>query len=386
MAQQKPTNYLLEWKKIDSLLNKKGLNKTALTAAENLYRTAKKENQSAQSIKALIYIAAIKEPFTENAESQTIEALQKELKSAKTPVSNLLHSLIANQYNNYYNNHRFKFYNQTHIETKILNQNPKLDTWSAFDFYKTISYHYQQSIINQNELVKTQIDDFSPIIVKGNSSNLRPTLFDLVIWNAINFFSLNDIRFTQPAFQFTISDTIAFADVDRFIKHRFFSQDNQSSRLEAIKLYQTILQLHLNDSDPSALIDADLQRLDFVYQSSTMSNKTELYQNALEQIFKKHPTHPLGALAKFKSTDLLYDITNDINLANASNSFRFAKKTIVNTLRELIQNHHKTIAAIKSENLLNIILNQENSLQTENVVLPNQPILSLVNFKNVNKI
>jgi len=52
----------------------------------------------------------------------------------------------------------------------------------------------------------------------------------------------------------------------------------------------------------------------------------------------------------------------------------------------LIQNHHKTIAAIKSENLLNIILNQEISLQTENVVLPNQPFLSLVNFKNVNKI
>jgi hypothetical protein len=386
MAQQKPTNYILEWKKIDSLLNKKGLNKTALTAAENLYQTSKKENQPAQSIKAIIYIATIKEPLSENAESENIEALKKELKSAKTPVSNLLHSLLANQYKNYYNNHRWKFYNQTHINAKPLSQNSNLDTWSALDFHQTISYHYQQSILNQTELVNTKIDDFSPIIVKGNSSNLRPTLFDLIIWNAINFFSYDDIQLTQPAYQFTISDTIAFADVDQFIKHQFVSQDDQSSRWKAIKLYQNILQLHSKDADPTALIDADLQRLAFVFQSGEMPNKTQLYQNALEQIFKKHPTHPLGALAKFKSTDLLYDITNDINLANASNSFRFAKKTIVNTLRELIQNHPKTIAAIKSENLLNIILNQEISLQTENVVLPNQPFLSLVNFKNVNKI
>jgi hypothetical protein len=266
MAQQKPTNYIIEWKKIDSLLNKKGLNKTALTAAENLYQTAKKENQSAQSIKALIYIAAIKEPLSENAETENIEALKKELKSAKTPVSNLLHSLLANQYKNYYNNHRWKFYNQTHINAKPLSPNPNLDTWSALDFHQTISYHYQQSILNQNELVNTKIVDFSPIIVKGNSSNLRPTLFDLIIWNALNFFSSDDIRLTQPAFQFTISDSIAFADVDQFIKHQFVSQDDQSSRWKAIKLYQNILQLHSKDADPTALIDADLQRLAFVFQ------------------------------------------------------------------------------------------------------------------------
>jgi hypothetical protein len=386
MAQQKPTNYILEWKKVDSLLNKKGLNKSALTAAENLYQTAKKENQSAQTIKALIYIAAIKEPLSENAEIENIETLQKELKSAKTPVSNLLHSLLANQYKNYYNNHRWKYYDQTHITAKLLNLNPNLDTWSAEDFSQTISYHFEQSLLNQIELVNTRIDDFSPIIIKGNGTNLRPTLFDLISWNALNFFSSGEIQIIQPAYQFTISDTIAFADVNQFINHQFISEDTQSSKWKATKLYQSILQLHSKDADPSALIDADLQRLAFVFQTAVLPSKSQLYQNALEQIFKKYPTHPFGALAKFKATNLFYENTNEINLLTATNAIRFARKTIANTLRDLIKNYPKTNAAIESENLLNVIENPELSVQTENVVLHNQPFLSLVKFKNVSKI
>lgn len=386
MAQQKSINYTLEWKKIDSLLNKKGLNKSALNVTEKLYQTAKSENKSAQMIKALIYIASIKESLSENAAIENISLLKEELKSTQIPVTNLLHALLATQYKNYYNQHRWKISSQNPITTLPTSQNPNMDTWSVADFYQVISFHFEQSLQHENELTKIELDNYEPIILKGNSSNLRPTLFDLLAWNALDFFTSDDIYLTQPVYQFIISDTVAFAKNTTFVEHSFVSKDIQSSRLKALKIYQSLLRFHLTDVDPTALLDADIQRLAFIHEFSEIPKKDQQYQLALEQLYHQYPEHPLGALAKFKATALWYENTSELTPPLNTSADRFARKTIVSRLQNLIKKHPKTNAAIESENLLAVIQNPEISLQTENVIIPNEAFLSLVNFRNISKI
>jgi hypothetical protein len=54
-AQIHPTNFEKYWKEIDSLTTIKGLSRTALVKVDLIYKTAKKEKNDAEVIKALIY-------------------------------------------------------------------------------------------------------------------------------------------------------------------------------------------------------------------------------------------------------------------------------------------------------------------------------------------
>ena len=51
------------------------------------------------------------------------------------------------------------------------------------------------------------------------------------------------------------------------------SPDEFSFEFQALKLYQEVVNLHLNDADPTALIDADLERLSFVHEKSSLPEK-----------------------------------------------------------------------------------------------------------------
>ncbi|MGZ8544837.1 MAG: hypothetical protein ACXWV0_06050, partial [Flavisolibacter sp.] len=53
--------YETQWKKVDELIHKKGLPKTALVEVKKIYTLAKKENQAAQVIKSLIYMTDLQE-------------------------------------------------------------------------------------------------------------------------------------------------------------------------------------------------------------------------------------------------------------------------------------------------------------------------------------
>ena len=51
--------YIKEWKRIDSLIEKAGLIKTALKETNNIYGSAKKENNDVQVIKGYWYIEVL---------------------------------------------------------------------------------------------------------------------------------------------------------------------------------------------------------------------------------------------------------------------------------------------------------------------------------------
>ena len=61
ISAQAQHTYTKEWKRIDSLIEKSGLLKTALKQVNSVYATAKKENNDVQAIKALVYPWTVEE-------------------------------------------------------------------------------------------------------------------------------------------------------------------------------------------------------------------------------------------------------------------------------------------------------------------------------------
>jgi uncharacterized protein (UPF0335 family) len=166
-------SYAARWKKIDQLINENGLTRSALAEVEKVYQLAKKEKKDVQIIKALIYMARLDDQLKEESD-HGLNLLISELKTAKAPVKQLLHSMLAAKYQNYLEANRFRLYGRTPLNTT---PGTDPDTWSLEELHHKISLHYQASLTQTDILKKTRLEPFDPIIVKGNSRTLRPTLF-----------------------------------------------------------------------------------------------------------------------------------------------------------------------------------------------------------------
>ncbi|HLO82696.1 MAG TPA: alpha-2-macroglobulin family protein [Chitinophagaceae bacterium] len=378
---QTPTNYTEKWKKVKDLLNNRGLTKTAIAEIEKIYQLAKKENQEAQQVKALIYLAEYGENLDEAGEINGIKKLEDELKLSKAPVRQILHSILAGRYYNYFQENRWRLYNRTAIPSQT---GGNIDTWGIEELHQKIAFHYKNSLSEKTLLQKTALSSYEPLINKGNARNLRPTLFDMLAHQALDYFRNDERDLKKPAYHFTIDDAKAFATSGIFINTDFATSDTSSLYHEALLIYQQLLAFHLNDRDPTALIDADLERLDFMYAASVLENKDKLYNDALQTIQKKYPTHPYGALAAVIRLENLHTAAMNYRPGISDPALRYALVDIRKELEQASGKFPGTEADARTKNLLTIILDQSIGAKTELVNVPGKPFLSLVNFRNLN--
>src|SRR5215831_9433258 len=151
VAQQKD-NYAAAWKKIDTLIISKGLTKTALTEVNKVYELAKKEQNDAQIMKALVYRIGLQQEIEEDADKKNISMLEKEIPSLKEPARSILNSLVAESYWKYFRQRRYYIYNRS---ATINFKKDDINTWSAQDFNKKISELYLASLADEKLLQQT---------------------------------------------------------------------------------------------------------------------------------------------------------------------------------------------------------------------------------------
>ncbi|MBC7904772.1 MAG: alpha-2-macroglobulin, partial [Gemmatimonadaceae bacterium] len=293
-AQQKKTNYNSLFQKVDELLNKSGLTKSALAKVDSIYRIATIEKQEVQLIKALIYKFSIQPRIQENAEVVGFAQLEAEIKKSSQLATSILHSLLASKYLEYFQQQRYKIYSRTKT-TNFQKSDP--DTWTISDFHEKIADHFQRSLVNEKLLQETGLSEFDPIIFKGNSRYLRPTLFDMLAHKALEYYKNSENDFGRPASEFQIMGKIPFDRGIDFSNYRFRTSDSLSNLYKALTLYQRLIRFHLAKKNIEALIDIDLQRVVFVMSKSVDENKLKLYRTALAHIGTGYSGEPGGSQA-----------------------------------------------------------------------------------------
>src|SRR5688572_16529624 len=111
-SQQPTRTYSAEWKKVTDLVAKR-LPQSALQEVKKIYALAKKENQDAQVIKALVYMDDLQSENREGNDVLSIKELEKEIATSKEPAASILNSMLASKYWRYYNQHRWNMYDRT---------------------------------------------------------------------------------------------------------------------------------------------------------------------------------------------------------------------------------------------------------------------------------
>jgi len=380
--------YQKDWQKVDSLMDR-GLPQSARGLLENIYAKARKENQQAEALKAQLYL--LQTGMSEEDAYKT--AIQKADSLAQTsafPFSNIWQSISGEMLWNYYNQQRWQILNRTALAE---NDSKDLDEWDAPKFFQEISSRYRASLQNETGLVGINIESLLPVVSGAvNTRNLRPTLYDLLAFRALNWFENNEKELPKPTPYFILNDAAFFAPAKTFANLSIppVKGDEASLHYRALKIYQQILRRMDAGNNIQGLLDADLARLNFVYQNSVLPDKKDLYWKALAQLAKNYYQTPQTAEALYRMAWLDYGGGGDIVRPQPRFSPQGdkAKKPERNLpeikarLKTIIQKYPNTEGAAHAAQLLAEIETVSVALTAEEVVLPGEASKVLVQYKN----
>src|SRR5687768_11207759 len=239
-SQIKNNNYATQWKKVESLVNK-GLTKSALEEVGKIYEAAKISKNDPQIIKALIYQINLKQNIEKDADVKSIIAIEKEITAASQPAKSILQSISAGMYLNFFQQNRWKLYDRSKTYNYLKED---IETWNTDDFHKRIGALYLASIKEEKLLQQTRLEQFDAILIKGNVRYLRPTLYDLLAHEALEYFKSSERDVNKPAYAFEINEEKALAPAAEFVIHKFINKDSASLHYKALLIFQKLLLFH----------------------------------------------------------------------------------------------------------------------------------------------
>lgn len=160
----------------------------------------------------------------------------------------VLHSMVAQMYNNYYTGNRWKIDRRTNLYNYIPED---IREWTANIFTSKIKEALTASLQPARLLQQTPVGKYNVILEKGkNSPELRPTLYDFLAFRAVDI---------QPSSEW----------------------------------YQDIIAFRRTQPGKKALLLADLDYLAFQYR--THQQNIYAYTGALDSLYRLYGNEPYGA-------------------------------------------------------------------------------------------
>jgi uncharacterized protein YfaS (alpha-2-macroglobulin family) len=387
---QKPPSEMLQlnkdensqaWKTIDSL-DQQNLPKSALEKVQELYAKVQKDNNPAQTIKCLIYLGKYQTILEEDGFVKTLMDMQKHIDDADFPENKILQSMIGEMYMGYLDQQYWQLQDRTELNDF---KPDDIQTWTIGQLTEASRSYYLASV-DDDRTQQVKLDNFAAILTEGqNAEGLQPTLFDFLMYRALERFANERNYLTKPAYQFTINQAGALGSIETFLEVDFNSPDSTADQLISLRLYQDLLRFRQNDSSDDALVYANLRRLQYVYEKAVIPNKATIYLETINGLQQKYQGKPLEAEILYLKAKYYFEQGNDYQVG-VSDDRQFYWKTALELCEQAIDKYPDASGTSQCEALKQSILQKEISFITELVNLPNKPILMQVNYRNVEKL
>lgn len=383
-AQSRDTAFSKQWIEIDSLIGIQQLPKSALIKVKAVYTQAEKKSNKVHQIKALLYRIALENNITETDINKNNLLLKEELsKSKDADIQALLHVLIAKQYQSYFFEHRWQLYQRSNSSAV---KKADILSWSSDDFLKAIETEYQISLKDRDLLKKTSLAKYEVLILKGNSEYLRPTLFDLIAHDALDYFKTGQGSRTRPVNDYSIQQREALSTYSIFSKVALNTNDSIAHAFKALQLFQELIRFHENDKSKAALVLVDLDRINWVNQQVSFENKRELKESALNALATqlKSDTAAVYALLQLAKDKAELAETYVANVDTA-NRWKFQEAMqLIDQIQQIYSENNPVKNAL--ENLKQRILSKSLSVESEIVNVPGKPFRALIKYRNLDTV
>lgn len=335
---------------------------------DSIYEESIKRKKPKHRVKALIYQSKFAITLEENAQLKIINNFKKEIQAIGFPEKNILKSLLAELYLDYYNENRWKIRNRTQTEDKT--DSVDFRTWDLETLLNEAKLLFQQSLEPKNQLQNISIADYYMLLdVKEDSSNYRPTLYDLLAHNALNFYQQEAQQMDGPAQSIEILDSSYFLNP---LRVEIPQTEHFDPKTAALKLYQELLALHEARKNIVATIVLQMDYLEYLKNNSAITGAYGLYEKALNQLIVEYKGNEATTL-------LLFDL--------ASHHFAQQQKSPALSLcNEAIDAFPKSRGAEYCQRLKKEILSSDLTIISDEVLPINQHAKLLVEYKNIDSI
>ena len=356
------------WQQVEDA-ESKSLPKSAADALEKIYDSAVEDEEYPEAVRALA-----KKYFLEGRNNQpiapyVIRKLASDMDSFPEQVRPVMKAILANWFFSYYQQNRWRF-----AQRSQTGQVPSEDfeTWDLPRFLNEIDDLFTSALDSADALRQIPIGEYDKLISKGTiPDSHRPTLFDFVAYQALEFYSLDEqIIRQQGAFDLR-ADSPIFAPVDDFLAWKPQSEDEDSFLLNAVKILQQLLEFHADDQEPVARLDTDLHRLAFGSRAAVGSESSVRYRAALQRFADEHNQHPLSSVALARIASSLHSDNDYVEAHKIANQGQ--------------RRFPDSIGGKQCFNLVEQIEAQEVTIQAERVWNSSGPVVE-VSYRNIEQV
>ncbi|MFH1159470.1 MAG: alpha-2-macroglobulin family protein [bacterium] len=390
------------WRQVDSLISL-GLPKSALAIVNSIYQQSLGGKDDPELVKAILYRIRLQSDFQENPAANAIRETEREIAISREPVTQILHSILGELYWNYLQQNQYRFMNRTQV---VDIPSDSIETWDL----TTLTYHiilsYRSSLSNEIILQSIPVERFYAILEKPDPDRTDPdststaglTLFDFLARRALGFFTGRDVRLAKSQQSFQVDNAAFFSQPSHFVSSPlqpkgmyarpgggpFIPPGNDTLALPwyALRIYQSLAAFHLNDKDPENLINQELNRFSYVLRESTLPDKDSLYLEALKQFEQDY-------LGFSSSTDISYALAQKLMEEGTqynpliSDDHKWDLRSAVEVCQKAIGLYPDATGSKNCKLLIRQILAPSLQITGEYAIIPGQPALISVSFKNV---
>jgi uncharacterized protein YfaS (alpha-2-macroglobulin family) len=382
-AQQPTNNYSKLWKEVEQF-DTDELPKSANKIVNKIYELAKKEKNTSQLVKSLFYQSKYALILEEDAQLKIVHNFEKEIKVADFPAKNILESVLANLYWQYFQQNRWRFYNRTQTDKKV--DPSDFRTWDLQTLFKEVHQHFEKSLENGLLAQTTPLSKFDEILnLEEGSKEYRPSLYDFLAHNALAFYKTDETHLTKPAYKFEIDNKDFLAVEKYFAELKIVSKDTFSLQQKALQLFQKLIQFHRKQQNINALVVVDLERLHFVRQLAKFDDKDAIYIKTLSDSKLEYKSYPISTLYDYEIA-LYYKQQGQKYHPNTASSYQWEIQKAKQVCEEAIEVYPKSLGAQKCKALLATIIKPSLQFKAEQFIPANEPSRILVHHKNTNRL
>ncbi len=377
------TSYKILWNQVEKL-ELADTPKSALEIVTQIEVKAKAEKNQAQLIKTLLFKSKFALILEENAQLTVINDFKEHISKSEVPAKNMLQNMLAKLYWDYFQQNRYQFYDRTKTENKV--DETDFRTWDLETLFAEISTYYKQSLTNENILQNSTTEAFEPILTTFEDSNkLRPTLYDFLAHNALEFYKTSENSITKPTYAFEIKEATYLGDFQQFQRMQLTSKDSTSLELKALQLYQKLIVFHSKEKNEIPLVIVDAERLSFVLTNGRITAKEATYLAALQSGKTKVSDPYAKAIYDFEIAQHTYNQGQKYT-AEENENLRWAYKEALAICEQLIKDFPNTYVASQAQNLIATITAPSVQLLLESHLPIDSNSRMLVTYSNVRSV
>lgn len=356
------------WKKV-AAAEKDGLPQTAIEHLKAIVGMALDQNRESEALKALSRQLVLESVIEGNRPEIRIIRVQEEIAKAPAGMKTMLRVILAQWYRHYHARNRWRFMQREATAGGI--DEKDFTTWDLRRLFREIDTLYQDILKDEAVLKKTPISVYRDFLQPGNQpESLRPTLYDFVVFEALDFYTSGEQAAIAPADAFSIeAASPALGPAAEFLKFEPDTTDVDSPKLRALRLYQGLLDFHRKDKDRDVFLDADLHRLRTMKNWAAGEEASNRYIERLKEISEENSGSVLSAAADYLAAEEILAKGDAVSAYALADRGRKA--------------HPESHGGKNCEALIAQITAREYDVRTESVAPAGRPSQLAVDYRNI---